>query len=92
MLTKNGRVETTNYRTIKVPSNVDVPTYVKGDFARFYKSMFAEQAKKEENRVAFTEYFWDMSWCDPCAPERVVVGAVSLLSGRATTGLNVSRG
>ena len=92
MLTKNGRVETTNYRTIKVPSNVDVPTYVKGDFARFYKSMFAEQAKKEENRVAFTEYFGDMSWCDPCAAERVVVGAVSLLSGRATTGLNVSRG
>ena len=69
MLTKNGRVETTNYRTIKVPSNVDVPTYVKGDFARFYRSMFAEQAKKEENRVAFTEYFWDMSWCDPCAAD-----------------------
>ena len=69
MLTKAGRVETTNYRTVKLPANVDIPTYVKGDFARFYKALFNEQAKKEEYRVAFTEYFWDMSWCDPCAAE-----------------------
>ena len=69
MLTKSGRVETTNYRTVKLPANVDIPTYVKGDFARFYKALFNEQAKKEEYRVAFTEYFWDMSWCDPCAAD-----------------------
>jgi hypothetical protein len=69
MLTKTGRVETTNYRTVKLPANVDIPTYVKGDFAGFYKALFNEQAKKEEFRVAFTEYFWDMSWCDPCAAE-----------------------
>ncbi|MEP7083576.1 MAG: DUF2330 domain-containing protein, partial [Betaproteobacteria bacterium] len=69
MLTRTGRVETTNYRTVKLPANVDIPTYVKGDFARFYKAMFSEQARKEEYRVAFTEYFWDMSWCDPCAAD-----------------------
>ena len=69
MLTKAGRVETTNYRTLKLPANVDIPTYVKGDFARFYKAMFNEQARKEEYRVAFTEYFWDMGWCDPCAAD-----------------------
>ena len=69
MLTKTGRVETTNYRTVKLPANMDIPTYVKGDFARFYKALFNEQAKKEEYRVAFTEYFWDMSWCDPCAAD-----------------------
>lgn len=69
MLTKSGRVETTNYRTVKLPANMDIPTYVKGDFSRFYKAMFNEQAKKEEYRVAFTEYFWDMGWCDPCAAD-----------------------
>jgi len=69
VLTKAGRVETTNYRTVKLPANVDIPVYVKGDFARFYKALFNEQAKKEDFRVAFTEYFWDMSWCDPCAAE-----------------------
>jgi hypothetical protein len=26
-LSKNGRVETTNYRTVKLPSNFDVPLY-----------------------------------------------------------------
>ena len=31
--------------------------------------MFGEQAKKEGYRAVFTEYFWDMSWCDPCAAD-----------------------
>jgi len=71
VLSKKGRVETTNYRTAKLPANVNLPPYVKFDeehsFARFYKAMFDEQAKRENYRVVFTEYFWDMSWCDPCA-------------------------
>ena len=45
-ITRRGRVETTNYRTVKLPANLDIPTYVKGDFASFYKSMFNEQAKR----------------------------------------------
>lgn len=69
MLSKNGRVETTNYRTVKLPTDIEVPEFVKSDFGNFYKSMFAEQAKKENHRVVFTEYFWNMSWCDPCASE-----------------------
>ena len=32
-LTNKGRVETTNYRTVRLPSDVEIPTYVKGDFA-----------------------------------------------------------
>ena len=68
-LTKNGRVETTNYRTAKLPSNMDVPLYVKEEFGDFYKAMFNEQVKKEDMRVLFTEYAWDMNWCDPCAAE-----------------------
>lgn len=67
-LTKNGRVECANYRTVRVPSDVNIPPYVKGDFARFYRDMFSEQAKKE-GAVVFTEYFWDMGWCDPCAAD-----------------------
>lgn len=67
VLTKNGRVETTNYRTVKIPSNVELPLFVRGEFEKTYKAMFDEQAKKENHRAVFTEYFWDMSWCDPCA-------------------------
>jgi len=71
VLTRNGRVETTNYRTVKLPANLDLPPYLKTDqehsFGAFYRALFDEQAKREDYRVAFTEYFWDMSWCDPCA-------------------------
>lgn len=67
VLTKNGRVETSNYRTVKLPANENLPPAIKKDFKTFYKSMFDYQAKKESHRVVFTEYFWDMGWCDPCA-------------------------
>lgn len=71
VMTKNGRVETSNYRTLKLPSNMDLPLFLKQgtEFRDFYKAMFGEQAKKEGYSVAFTEYFWDMSWCDPCAAD-----------------------
>lgn len=69
VLTANGRVETTNYRTVKLPANVDLPVHVRGDFARTYKAIFAAQAAREDHRAIFTEYFWDMSWCDPCAAD-----------------------
>ena len=38
VLTANGRVETTNYRTVKMPANMDLPVYVRGEFARTYKA------------------------------------------------------
>lgn len=69
VLTANGRVETTNYRTAKMPANVDLPLFVRDDFARTYKALFATQAAREDHRAIFTEYFWDMSGCDPCAAE-----------------------
>ena len=67
VLSRTGRVEATNYRTIRLPANMDIPTYVKGDFRTFYKALFDTQAKREDYRVLFTEYVWNMSWCDPCA-------------------------
>jgi hypothetical protein len=69
VLTRNGRVESTNYRTVKLPSNMDVPVYIRDQFTGFYKVMFEHQARVEDYRVVFTEYFWDMSWCDPCAAD-----------------------
>src|SRR6202011_1055289 len=42
-LTRKGRVETTNYRTVKLPSDLDVPLFVKAEFADFYRALFAEQ-------------------------------------------------
>ena len=68
-LTRTGRVEATNYRTVKLPSDVNVPPYVKDEFAPFYKAMFARSVEKNDGRAVFTEYAWDMAWCDPCAAD-----------------------
>ncbi len=86
VLTRNGRVETTNYRTVKLPANMDIPVYIRPEFTTFYKALFDEQAKREAHRVVFTEYFWDMGWCDPCAadplsPEELKAAGVTWLDG-----------
>ena len=46
-LTRTGRVETTNYRTVKMPSDVEVPEFVQGEFAEFYRDMFSKQVESE---------------------------------------------
>ncbi|HEV8579732.1 MAG TPA: DUF2330 domain-containing protein [Thermoanaerobaculia bacterium] len=68
-LTRKGRVETTNYRTVRLPSDTEVPLFVKDEFGPFYKAMFAEQVEKQDMRTVFLEYAWDMAWCDPCAAD-----------------------
>lgn len=69
--TRNARVETTNYRTVKIPSNNEIPVFVKDDFGSFYKDVFKKVYKREQGKVAFLEYAWDVSAsnyvkCDPC--------------------------
>lgn len=68
-LSRKGRIETTNYMTVKLPTGQELPPYVKGEFGPFYKAMFAAQVKKEDMRAVFLEYAWDMNWCDPCAAD-----------------------
>ena len=34
-LTRKGRVETTNYRTVPLPTDIELPAYVKEEFPRF---------------------------------------------------------
>jgi hypothetical protein len=67
MLTMDGRVETTNYRTVKMPSGENLPEYVQNDFKHLYQSLFKQEFEREGAGVVFTEYFWNMAWCDPCA-------------------------
>jgi hypothetical protein len=66
-LGRNGRVEATNYRTVKMQTGMDVPLYVKDDFGKVYKAAFDQAVEDADMRAVFTEYAWDMSWCDPCA-------------------------
>ena len=68
-LTRHGRVETTNYRTVKLPSDLEVPLFVKADFANFYRALFSEQVRQERMSAVFLEYAWNTSGCDPCAAD-----------------------
>jgi hypothetical protein len=66
-LTRKGRVESTNYRTVELPSGMDVPIFVKDEFKDFYRSLFDKAYDKEDRKAVFTEYAWDGGGCDPCA-------------------------
>ncbi|AUT03219.1 hypothetical protein CLI64_23960 [Nostoc sp. CENA543] len=69
ILSPKGQAEITNYRTVKVPSNLNIPVFIKQEFGDFYKSTFETAYTKEGKRVAFLEYAWNMSNCDPCSAE-----------------------
>ena len=69
--TRQGRIETTNYRTVAVPTGKNIPLFVKKNFSVFYSNLFRHQWDAENERIAFLEYAWDISpanflKCDPC--------------------------
>ncbi|TND04101.1 MAG: hypothetical protein FD123_3872, partial [Bacteroidetes bacterium] len=69
--TKSGRIETTNYSTVKMPTDKNVPLFVKDKFGSFYKSVFTRSYKRNGKKSVFLEYAWDISgavtqFCDPC--------------------------
>ena len=68
-LTRRGRVETTNYKTEFVPTDVNVPLFIKDRFVEFYRAMFDRAVAKSGGTSVFLEYAWNTHWCDPCAAE-----------------------
>ncbi|GAB4551769.1 MAG: DUF2330 domain-containing protein [Pleurocapsa sp.] len=69
LLSPQGQIELTNYHTVKIPSNTDVPEFVQQAFKEFYTDMFQNSYERENKQVAFLEYAWDMGSCDPCSAE-----------------------
>jgi hypothetical protein len=69
LLSPKGQTELTNYRTVKMPSDVAVPEFVQTEFKDFYTSLFQRSYERENKKVAFLEYAWNMAGCDPCSAE-----------------------
>jgi hypothetical protein len=68
MLTPNGRVETTNYRSVRLPTGVNLPAYIRDNFGDFYKAMFEQQVTHNDMTAVFSEYVWNLgTFCDPCS-------------------------
>jgi hypothetical protein len=69
LLSPKGRVELTNYRTVKVPTDKQIPEYIKNEFGAFYQATFQKAYEREQKKVAFLEYAWNVASCDPCSTE-----------------------
>ena len=85
--TKTGRVECTNYRTVKLPTDRNIPLYVQQKFGSFYKSLFEKEYRAEGRNAVFLEYAWNVSpyvsmKCDPC------VGPPPINQDFVTAGVN----
>lgn len=72
-LSKTGRVETVNYRTVPIPTDFNIPYRIQqhGTFSTFYKDLFDQQYRTERKSATFLEYAWNISGnvavkCDPC--------------------------
>ncbi len=69
--TRNGRIEPVNYRTVKIPSNRNIPLFVQRYFGEFYQDLFHRAYHQERRSAVFLEYAWNVSpmqgvKCDPC--------------------------
>lgn len=69
--TKEGRVECTNYRTVKIPTDRNIPLFVQPKFGDFYKDLYDRAYLNEAGTAVFLEYAWNVSpnagvKCDPC--------------------------
>ncbi|HET6996282.1 MAG TPA: DUF2330 domain-containing protein, partial [Chitinophagaceae bacterium] len=69
--TKKGRIESTNYRQISLPTAKNIPLFVQNNFGNFYANVFQHQWDREGKAITMLEYAWDVSpknyvKCDPC--------------------------
>jgi hypothetical protein len=69
VLSPKGQAEITNYRMVNVPSDAEIPLFVKNEFGDFYKAMFQTAYTREGKKIGFREYAWDMGSCDPCSAD-----------------------
>ncbi|MEM8978591.1 MAG: DUF2330 domain-containing protein [Pseudomonadota bacterium] len=76
MLTRKGRVEAKNYANKRMPSDVQIPLFVRHVFPEFYRKIFSRAAARN---TVITEYAWDMAWCDPCAADPLSVAELNEL-------------
>jgi hypothetical protein len=65
-LTQNGRVEPSNYRTVRMPTGSKIPGFVRDRFGEFYDSVFERSFQASGGDAVFLEYAWHMGSCDPC--------------------------
>lgn len=54
--TRNGRIESTNYRTVQMPTAKNIPLFVNSNFESFYANAFQQQWMQQNKNSFFLEY------------------------------------
>jgi hypothetical protein len=67
LLSPKGQIELTNYRSVKIPTDQDIPEYIEEEFGKFYQATFQKSYEQAHKKVAFLEYAWKIADCDPCS-------------------------
>jgi len=65
ILGKDTRYRAANYENVTIPTNIEVTEQVKGEFGRFYRTLF-DSVMKDHPQAMVTEYAWNVFGCDPC--------------------------
>ncbi len=76
--TRKGRVEASNYRTVKLPTDRDIPLFIRQDtlFHPFCEAVFRHTWENEGKNIVMLEHAWDLSAkhspkCAPCVAEKL---------------------
>jgi hypothetical protein len=85
------RFEVANYRTVPIPTNLEVADDTRQSFPAFYAELFDATLAHLGGRAVVTEYSWDSGSCDPCPtpplrPNEVATLGGDVLFGMATPG------
>lgn len=68
-LTRGGRVEAANYPTVTMPTDVEIPVFVRDDPAGFYAAVVNSSVARSAADTVFLEYAGDLDACDPCTAD-----------------------
>jgi hypothetical protein len=81
LLSPTGRYEVANYRTVPIPTNLEVADEVRQSFPGFYAELFDQTIAHYGGRAVITEYSWDTSSCDPCPTPPLDRSELTVLGG-----------
>jgi hypothetical protein len=81
VIAPDKRYEVANYRTVPIPTNIEVADEVRKSFAAFYAELFDATLAHYGGRAVVTEYSWDTGSCDPCPTPPLEPSEIATLGG-----------
>jgi len=81
ILHPNSRFEVANYRTVPIPTNLEVADEIRQSFPGFYADLFDATLSHYGGRAVVTEYAWGTGSCDPCPTPPLEPNELATLGG-----------